>query len=146
MIPVRINGTIINMTIDTGASLDFIDETKFKRMQKGVTLQGSQTRTFAYSTKTQLLILGKFVATHESKQKLHATTVHVVKGHYGCLLGYQSAVALGLIQLHINKVDENQKPAHQKLIDEFSNIFNGIGLLKDSKFRGVKRGQRKSTL
>ena len=96
----ELNGTPISMTVDTGASLDITDEPTFDCLKHGVSFQRSTTRSFAYGISTQLPILGKFAATLERNQTFHTTTVHIVKGQYGCLLSYNSAKALGLIQLH----------------------------------------------
>ena len=76
-------------------------------------------------------VLGKFEATLESSHKITASEVHVVQGHYGCLLSYQSATTLGLIQVKVHRVEEQPKPTHEQLIAEFAHIFEGIGELKD---------------
>ena len=109
IVTVKLNATPISKTVDTSASLDIIDELTVDRLKHGVSLQHSTTRSFAYGASTQLHILGKFAATLESNQTCHTTIVHVTKGQYGCLLGYKSAKALGLIQLHINHVEAKDK-------------------------------------
>ena len=131
IVTVKLNDTPISMTMDTGASLDIIDEPTFDRLKHRVSLQRSTARIFAYGASTQLPILGKLAATMESNQTFHATTVHVVKGQYGCLLSYNSAKALSLIQLHINHVEAKDKHVYKQLIAEFPRIFDGVGVLKD---------------
>ena len=121
------------MMVDTGASIDIIDESTYEMMQKSksVCLSRTSNRIFAYGSQTQLPVLGKFKGTLESRNKIAITDIHVVKGNFGCLLSYSSATTLGLIQVNINKVQAQQSATHEQLIQEFSYIFDGIGTLKD---------------
>ena len=100
---------------------------------KEIPLHRSNIRVFAYGSPTQLPVLGKFEATLESSHNITVSEVHVVQGHYGCLLSYHSATTLGLIQVKVHQVEEQPKQTHEKLIDEFAHIFEGIGELKDFK-------------
>ena len=131
LVTVKLNDMPISMTVDTGASLDITDEPTVDRLKHRVSLQRSTTRIFAYGASTQLPILGNFAATLESNQTFHPTTVHVIKGQYGCLLSYNSAKALCLIQVHINHMEAEDKPVYKQLIAEFPRIFDGVGVLTD---------------
>ena len=91
------------------------------------------TRVFAYGSPLQLPVLGEFEATLESSHNITDTEVHVVQGHYGCLLSYHSATTLGLIQVKVQKMEEQTRQRRKGLIDEFTHIFEGIGELKDFK-------------
>ena len=57
IVTVKLNDTPISMTVDTGASLDIIDEPTFDRLKHRVSLQRSTTRIFVYGASTQLPIL-----------------------------------------------------------------------------------------
>ena len=86
---------------------------------------------FAYGSPTQLAVLGKYEATLQSSHKITVSEVHVVPRHYGCLLSYQSATTLGLIQVNIRRVKKEPKSTHEHLITKFAHIFEGIGECKD---------------
>ena len=61
---VKINNVDIKMIIDTGASIDIVDETAFKHInQDNITLQPSSKRLLAYGSKTQLMSRGQFQGT-----------------------------------------------------------------------------------
>ena len=134
---IKMNDIPVTMMVDTGASIDIIDESTYNRMQKvtKIPLHRSNTRVFAYGSPTQLPVLGKFEATLESCRKITVSEVHVVQGHYGCLLSYQSGTTLGLIQVKVHRVEEQSKPTHEQLIAEFTHIFEGTGELKDCEVK-----------
>ena len=92
---------------------------------KTLPLHRSKIRVFAYGSPTQLPILGKFEATLQSSHKITVSEVH------GCLLSYQSATTLGLIQVKVHRLEEQPKSKHENLFNEFAHIFAGIGDLKD---------------
>lgn len=120
------------MVIDTGASIDIIDELAFNTLQqqRPVALQRSSTRIFAYGARNQLPVMGQFHATLECSTGVTNTQVHVIKGNFGCLLSYQTASALGLIMLNINNVRPGHS-THEQLLTEYAHLFNGIGTLKN---------------
>ena len=51
-----------------------------------IALQYTKTRVFTYGAATDLNVLGTFDTTLESKSNITVSTVHVVKGSYGCLV------------------------------------------------------------
>ena len=124
------------MVIDTGASIDIIDELAFNTLQqqRPVALQRSSTRIFAYGARNQLPVMGQFHATLECSTGVTNTQVHVIKGNFGCLLSYQTSSALGLIMLNINNVRPGHS-THEQLLTEYAHLFNGIGTLKNFKVK-----------
>ena len=134
-VKVKINNTTIKMVLDTGVSIDILDETTFNALQKKekIELSRSKTKLFAYGSSEQLPILGKFDSTIETKDKITYSCLHVVKGNAGSLMSYKTASALDLIHIKVNQVHTKQsKPVTlQDLEDRYPAIFNGIGKLKD---------------
>ena len=130
---IKMNDVPVTMMVNTGESIDIIDESTYNRMQKVKTLplHRSKIRVFAYGSPTQLPILGKFEASPQSSYKITVSEVHVIPEHHGCLLSYQSSTPLGLIQVNVQRVEEQPKSKHENLINEFAHIFAGIGELKD---------------
>ena len=129
---VKIENITVEMVVDTGASIDIIDEPTFAVLQKStnVTLLPPKTRIFAYGAATDLKVLGIFNATLESKFKFTHSIIHVVKGNYGCLLSYTTASALGLVTVSVQAI-QHRTSNHQRLLEKYGNIFDGIGQLKD---------------
>ncbi len=48
--------------------------------------------------------MGKFDATLDCSTSSTNSQIHVIKGNFGCLLSYQTASALGLIRINVNKL------------------------------------------
>ena len=127
-VPVQISGVAVDMT---GASVDIVDEATFIKINhsKNVQLQPPTKRLFAYGSKSQLSVLGKFETTVGFKSNQVTSTIHVLPGDSGSLLGYKTATSLGVIDLHVNKVAV-ETPEHERLIAQYPNLFKGIGNLK----------------
>ena len=108
------------MVIETGASIDIIDELAFNTLQKQrpIVFQRSKTRIFAYGATNQLPVTRQFHATLECLTGATTTQVHVIKGNFDCLLSYQTASALGLIMLNVNNVKPGHA-THEQLMEEY---------------------------
>ena len=87
-----------------------------------------------------LQVLGQFQCTIESSHKKITTAkVFVVKNATGCLLSGHTVVELDLINVKVNTVTCTEptfteiQPCLTSLIQEYSDVFTGIGNLKDLK-------------
>lgn len=142
----KVNGTPIQVTIDSGATTNILDSKAFDTLQsksKPITLQPTKTKIYPYNSKEPLPLLGKCVVSIETKSTWTATTFYVVKGSSGSLLGYETATELGLLRLDVKRIDENkQMPPEEKestqsaepeVIKKYQHLFEGIGKLKDYK-------------
>ena len=71
------------MIIDTGASINIIDENTFAHISKSTPMSLKQTRTklFAYVSTEQLPVIGQFEVMLETKKRITASTIHVLKGN-----------------------------------------------------------------
>ena len=56
---VTVGGAKFKITIDTGATINVIDRDTFNKMQD-ITLNRTNTRAFAYNTKSPVELIGKF--------------------------------------------------------------------------------------
>ncbi len=121
------------MLIDTGASINIIDEKTFAYITqfKPISLQRAHTKLFAYGSKQQLPILGKFDIVVESKKQITVVCIHVVKGNSGSLLSYQTASELNMITLHVNKVTSTSSVSSDDIEQKYPDIYNGISKLKE---------------
>ena len=66
---VKVCNVKVKMIIDTGASINIINEKTFAHISKSTPISLKQTRTklFAYGSTEQLPVIGKFVAILEKK-------------------------------------------------------------------------------
>ena len=134
-VTVKINDIPITMIVDTGASLDIIDEVTFQQLQQNANIQLGRTsaKLFAYGSHEQLPLLGKFTTVVETSRKLTPACLHVVKGNSGSLLSYKTAYALDLIRVEINTVQKNDNVlvTVDDLETKYPSLFRGIGKLKN---------------
>lgn len=131
---VVINGKKCKLLVDTGSSINLLNETLINKMKTKPTISKPDTNAYAYGQKQKLPLKGKFITTVETPRKISTTTFYIISGNYDSLLSYQTSVDLGLVP-EINSVTLNNEQCSttevQKLVKEYSNLFNGIGKLKD---------------
>ena len=95
----RLNDSNVKFLIDTGATVDVIDNPTFQSLQKKVNLEPTNTKIFVYGSSTPLKLHGCFQASIESKSRYTVSTFYVVDGPGGNLLSAKTAQDLALIQL-----------------------------------------------
>ena len=143
---VKVSNVKVKMIIDTGASINIIDEKTFAHISKStpIWLKRTRTKLFAYGSTEQLPVIGQFEAILETKKRITVSTIHVVKGNCGSLLSYQTATELNLIQVSINNVNvestnkckhESSKISKTKIEKQFPKLFQGIGQLKNFEIK-----------
>ena len=126
------------MLVDTGATVNVMDEITFKRLLADkVTLRRSSSVLRACQShenpSAPLKVVGKFEAIVESNTRIAPATFHVVKGHTNTepLIGFQIAEDLGLVKV-ANTV-QSEETITSNLLKEYADLFRSIG-----KMKGVK--------
>jgi hypothetical protein len=135
-VKLSIQGTLIPFMIDTGASVNIIDEGTFSKLKIRPELEKATSRLFAYGANHPIKIKGKFQTAAESKDKITHATFHVAAGSHGSLLSYQTATALNLIHIDVNCVNKvianDVRPITvNDLVKSHPTLFEGIGKLKN---------------
>ena len=145
---VKIANVAIDMLVDTGASVNVIDETTFNwmrgRMSPALHLAPSHVRLYPYGAKAPLPVMGEFKAETTSCSTSTSTTARfiVVRGNSGCLLGRETAPELKLIHM---AEDQNQSQSASavhidtrspdRVVDglksKYPEVFSGFGKLTD---------------
>ncbi len=121
---VKLNNVTCQMTIDTGASVNIIDEAVYKQLgQPALKKKQSSKRLYPYGSGQPLKVIGQCDLLVETGKKIQNHEFYVIPGDHGSLLGYSTSVELDLIAVLNNITDPHLK--HEKL-------FNGIGKLKDT--------------
>ena len=94
-VKVKLNNVRVKMLIDTGASINIIDEKTFAYITqfKPISLQRAHTKLFAYGSKQQLPILGKFDIVVKSKKRITVTqlpdSIRIEYDHFACQQSYK---------------------------------------------------------
>eukprot|EP00795_Rhopilema_esculentum_P017886 gene17886-biopygen2051 len=146
--PVYIDGTPINMLIDSGSTLNIIDEISFQKLPKEPQLESSKTKIFTYLGKEPLKLKGTFRAKAEAFGKETQAKFYVTKGSGGALLGQKTAEKLDILRvgpvlgskadptnsLHksVNEISQEKPTEHkidpkiQKVLDNNREVFEGM--------------------
>jgi len=123
---ITINSIDINFIIDTGATLNVIDQNTFLSMIPRPKLQKSTTIIHAYQSTKQIMCLGSFNTLLRYNSKEIMSSITVVVGTAPAILGFTTCTALDIIKI-INNIDT---PTNYQTL--FPNVFRPqIGQLKD---------------
>ena len=123
---------LIDVIIDSGASVNIIDESTYKQLNQSNTLPLKQPESniFPYGTSVQIPILGMVMVTLQFQSTTLDANFYVAKGTGGNLLGCQTAEQLGILKITINTAVSSY---NARIEDEFPNLFGGIGKIKNTQ-------------
>eukprot|EP00794_Sanderia_malayensis_P011546 gene11546-12741_t len=102
MCEIDIDETRVKVMIDSGSTVNVIDETTFKKINNASRkrLKPTNHRIYAYGNDAPLPLSGTFEAILKSKDRVQTNAImHVVSGNYGNLLGLDTALELGVLQI-----------------------------------------------
>ena len=129
-------GESVPFLIDTGASVNILDEQTFKQLTPTCTLQPTSTSIYAYGTHTPLNVLGVVDTIVKHKDVEAQATFFVIKSNpdarSGNLLSAQTAQKLNIINIAFAI---SQPTTADILCEENPELFQGIGKLKDVKVK-----------
>ena len=126
------------MMIDSGASVNLLDEITFARIKShgDESLKPTQSKIYSYGSKTPLPLLGTLTATVKSSNASTPAQLLVVKGESGNL-SYHTAQKLGLIAVSVNTatIADSDKNTPESLKEEFKCLFGGIGKVQNKEVK-----------
>ena len=123
MTAILINNINAKMMIDTGASVNVMDEATYDKIHRPPLMRHRGPRIMPYGGGTSLNVLGVCDVTLESKSSIQCHRFHVIKGAHGSLIGFTAAQELGLVNI-VNTISSDWEKEHPGLT-------KGIGKLKD---------------
>ena len=126
MFNILLDGIPIHVMADSGASVNILDERDFNKLSPRRKLIHTTTRIFPYQGSTPLPVLGKLTLTVTHKSYRQRADFYVVTGTCGSILSWETSNQLHLINV-VNRVTISSP----KLLDEFQDIFTGLGKLKN---------------
>ena len=136
----KIGKSTIPFQIDSGSSVNIIDETTFQRIKKNnpnIVLRKSRKQLFEFGSQTPLTLVGQFECVLESKKRITSAKIVVVKGTTRCLLSGQTSIDLNFLTVKVNNVKTKStftKPASQEKV---SPRLKPMGTKYDKVFHGV---------
>ncbi|UYV80241.1 K02A2.6-like [Cordylochernes scorpioides] len=129
---VQIDGSEINMIIDTGSDRTFISYNKMLELygHKIMPKLHDTTRTFfAYGQDRPLPCYGYFNAVISWKENSVSEEIYVIDKKVESLLGGKASFELGIIK-RVNHVNESMSTNIETLVQEHEHLFHGLGTIK----------------
>ena len=134
---IKMKGQHIKMTIDTGASINVIDEETYGKLGEVTLKKAVDCKAYTYNSDVPVKFRGKFKTVLESKHAIVPADVYVIQGkRAGCLLSSDTAQDLGLVTLHIDRISKKEKCGNvdssiKETITKHKKVFNGVGKLRN---------------
>ncbi|UYV63208.1 K02A2.6-like, partial [Cordylochernes scorpioides] len=129
---VQIDGSEINMIIDTGSDRTFISYNKMLELygHKIMPKLHDTTRTFfAYGQDRPLPCYGYFNSVISWKENSISEEIYVIDKKVESLLGGKASFELGIIK-RVNHVNESMSTNIETLVQEHEHLFHGLGTIK----------------
>ena len=137
--PVIINNTTVPILIDSGSSINLIDEETYSKIIPKLTLTPSKSKIFAYQAQTPLKLLGEFNTVIQAGEQYTNVSITVIQGKGKSILSKTTAEKLDLLRVGpplskpINHLDETQTV--DTILAKHKEIFEGHGLLKNTEIK-----------
>ena len=135
MSSVTVENREFQVLVDTGATVNVMDEITFKRLLADkLTLKRSSSVLRAYQSNeipsAPLKVMGRFEAIVESNTRIAPATFHVIKGHTNTepFIGFQTAEDLGFFKV-ANTV-QSEETITSNLLKQYADLFCGIGKME----------------
>ena len=122
----KINEKNIQFKIDTGAQCNVISTRVYDQIS-GKPLQKSQTRLVAFGGH-RVKTSGKTVLLCEYKRKYVPVNFEVVQQDVPNILGLKTCM-----EMNVAKRVDTIKPKKEDLLEEYNDVFNGLGCIRDAK-------------
>ena len=142
--PIKIGTQKVNLLIDSGSTLNSLDEPHFYQLNPPPVLHMSNAKIFPYQAQEQLKILGTFKAHIASNDRTIVARFHVVRGKGGAILGKETAEKLDLLRvgpvskdaLPVNTLSSNTAtPLIMDILERNATLFFGTGKLKNFQLK-----------
>ena len=134
-ITIKVAEVPVQVTIDTGSSVNILNNEHFKKIKQQnptINLQPTKTKVFAYGAKYPLYLLGQFTAEIEHNSKRVAGIFLVTKQNNTCLLSYNTSTDLGLLNINVNTISvDHPNPKIAQILQQHHKVFQGMGNLKN---------------
>ncbi|CAB3976941.1 Retrovirus-related Pol poly from transposon [Paramuricea clavata] len=127
---VNIAGHSVSVMIDSGASVNILDDATFNKItrNKGISLEQTNHKIYSYGSLRPLPLKGVIKTNISTDSKHLSAQFHVVHGNSGNLLSYTTACQLNLLKVTINSTTHHI-PSTNQYPPEFECLFSGIGKL-----------------
>ena len=129
-------GKEINILIDSGSSVNAIDQSLFQHLMTSQTvLEKSHTKIYPYGKTTPLELCGKVTLPVQVDRDVHDVEFQVIKGPGKPLIGHKTATDLGILRIGMPDNIASVNTETESILEEFKDRFEGLGKLKDFQLK-----------
>ena len=127
---ININNQYLKMVVDTGCESNIISELTYRTLFHQYPLVQT-ARTFSAYGGNKLKCKGYFLANLQWNGHIQKDRIYVMFGQSEPLIGRKSSFDLEIIKPNfVNKVAESESMDFGKIMEEYSDIFQGLGHIK----------------
>ena len=144
---VRINDVDVNIMVDTGASVNTLDEGTYGKIGNPKLTTRKPVRLMPYGGGPKLTVIGQCTMTVETRREIQSHDFHVVRNGNSALLGYTTATDLGLIKYrpssenpadYMSRHPVNMKTTNQRCVaDEYVSFIAETSIPKAMTWKDV---------
>lgn len=99
VVTVSINSPSLEFCVDSGAGVNVIGETTWRKHLHMPQLERTTTKLVPYGVTQEIIVMGKFSATFRAQGEVVEAAVYAVRGAHQSLLSYKTASDLKLITI-----------------------------------------------
>ncbi|MCG7869746.1 MAG: hypothetical protein JAY74_25675 [Candidatus Thiodiazotropha taylori] len=135
-VPLTISGKDLNILVDSGASVNAIDQALFQKLMSSKTiLEKSHAKIYPYGKTTPLELCGKVTLPVQVNRVTYDVEFQVIKGSGKPLIGHKTATELGILRISIPEAIATVNTETESILTSFQDRFEGLGRLKDFELK-----------
>ena len=131
---------MFNVLADSGTTINILSEADFKSLRPTPLLRPTKTVISGFSVKEATPVLGQLSTLLEFRGISCQVGIHVIKNPEKPIIVWETCKSLKLLSAnthsvnHISNSDAQTLLSTLKLLEDYADLFNGLGRLKEKKF------------
>ena len=130
---------MFNVLADSGATINILSEADYKSLRPTPLLRPTKTIISGFGVKEATPLLGQFSTLLKFRGISCQADIHVIKNPEKPIIGWETCKRLKLLSAntdsvnHISNSDAQTPLPTLKLLEDYADLFNGLGKLKEKK-------------
>ena len=130
---------MFNVLADSGATINILSEADYKSLRPTPLLRPTKTVVSGFGVKEATPLLGQFSTLLKFRDISCQADIHVIKNPEKPIIGWETCKRLKILSAnthsvnHISNSDAQTPLPTLKLLEDYADLFNGLGKLKEKK-------------
>ena len=131
---------MFNVLADSGATVNILSEADYKSLKPTLLFRPTKTLISGSGVKEATPVLCQFSTLLEFRGISRQADIHVIKNPEKPIIGWETCKRLKLLSAnthsvnHISNSDAQTPLPTLKLLEDYADLFNGLGKLKEKRF------------